>query len=93
MTNVVPFNRPKPQTEPRRRRGSKAHDTQVALLIIEERADHMEKVAREVGGGAHRIICRAAAHIREMVKRAWDRLGYRRPEGHWPDDPPDEPAA
>lgn len=80
MTNVVPFKRPEPQAELRRRRGSKAHDVQVALLIIEERAEHMEKAARDV------LI--DAARIRELVREAWKRLGYRPLNGHWPDDPP-----
>ena len=88
MANVVPLKRPRPPVPPSNgRRISKAKAVQIALLIIEERADHMEKVAREVGGAGRHIICRDAARIREMVKRAWDRLGYRHVEGHWPDDP------
>jgi hypothetical protein len=88
MSNVIPFERPKPKPDPRKRRGSKTHDIQLALLIIDERADHMEKVAREMGGGAHPIICRDAARIREMVKQAWGRLGYRNVQGNCPDDQP-----
>ena len=86
MTKVIPFKRPKPQPELLRRRGSKAFETQVALLIIEERAEHMERVAREFCGDAqHRIICRDAARIRQLCKETWDRLGYRRVMD-WPGD-------
>ena len=80
MTNVIPFKKPqRPQAKWKRlpgspRAGSKRHDTEVALLIIEERAEGLLTLAAAAGEAAERMK-RSAERVQELVAKTWERQG------------------
>jgi hypothetical protein len=89
MSHVIPFRRVEAhRPEKKRRRGSKAFDTQMRLLIIDERA---QRLAIAAAG-----LLQDAVSTRKLCREIWERQGYaplREHDWETTDDAPEPPAA